>query len=51
VVTDAPGRVVLQRPVYGQWTEIETAAWPAGLYFVRLEQGGRQVWAGKLVVR
>ncbi len=51
VVTNAPGRVVLHGPVSGQWTEIETAAWPAGLYFVRLEQGGRQVWAGKLMVR
>lgn len=50
VVSDVRGGAVLRRPVSGAWTDVATAGWPPGVYFVRLEQSGRSVWAGKLVV-
>ena len=49
-VRDALGRLVLKQRIQGQLTTIETAKWPPGVYFVRVECVGSTSLTARLVV-
>ena len=48
-VVDVSGNVVVTQRVTGSLVKINVEAWPKGLYFVRLEGGGKR-WTGKIEI-